>query len=78
MASPVDFKVFRRKFKRFGIAMERGKKHWRLEGRVDGVRVVYPFAVRKNKVEACYVKAARKAFHLTEDYGISGRDWERA
>ena len=73
MGSEIPFPQFKHRFERHGITFKRGSKHWKMIGEVDGVYVVYPFPVHKNRVADYYQDGARKRFHLTPKHGISDK-----
>jgi hypothetical protein len=44
-------------------------------GTVEGKPVSYPLPTNTNDVSQNYVRAIRKKFHLTEQHGISDKDF---
>jgi hypothetical protein len=77
MGSPIRFEDFKRKFAFHEIHVEKASRgsHYKLVGYIDGIRVVYPFAVHKNRVKYVYVKEARKRFKLTPAHGVTDADF---
>ena len=75
MPSDIPFHEFKRYFKKYDVAVVRGKKHYLLRRVVNGVVHAYPFPVHKNKVPHVYLKGARKKLKLTPKEGVSNDEF---
>ena len=63
-------------FERHGVVFAPGGKHWSMERIVGGKSLHYTVpTVRGREVKLPYVKAARKALRLTEEYGVADADF---
>ena len=80
MASPMSWRVFKRKFARYGVEIgpPRRGSHHKLRKVIDREVRTYTVPVSKGKVDAVYVKAARKAFDLLPEKNVSDEDFDAA
>jgi hypothetical protein len=78
MGSEMPIHDFMRKFKHYGVATRHASKHAMLEKTINGVRVLFPVAVKHNKVDALYVHKARRRFGLLPKDGVSDKEFNDA
>jgi len=71
----IKFRDFKRLLGKYGIRVVRGSRHNYHFLSPDGVRFPVPFTKESEDVERCYVNAARRAFKLTPQHGVSHEEF---
>ncbi|HVX86269.1 MAG TPA: hypothetical protein VH253_15910 [Phycisphaerae bacterium] len=75
---PLKLRELRRILTRFGIAEDpsRGKgSHTLFHATIDGRAVSFPLPTSRDDINAAYIRAVRKKFHLTPQFGVSDREF---
>jgi len=75
MPSPVPIGRFLRTFERYGIAIEVKGSHIKMRKVIGATTVHYVAVVHGKRVDAVYVKKARKAFGLLPEDGVSDEEF---
>ena len=75
MPPPMKWADFRRIMKYYGVSIEPGGKHWKIEKMVDGIRQVYTVSVHGSEIDFVYVHGARSRFKLNSKNGITDKDF---
>lgn len=70
----VKFRNVIKLFKKYGITLEHGTKHPSLVSE-DGRRYPLPNSKSNDDIERCYINAARRMFGLTEEDGITDKEF---
>ncbi len=83
MKKPLKYRDLRRRLKSFGVQEDkrRGKGSERIfRAVVEGREITYPTKCHNEGDEkpVPVVEAIRRAFHLTDDYGITDKDFYSA
>ena len=71
MGSPLTYHNLKRKFNSYGITVEKisGTHIW-LTGKIDGIECNYTLNTKHKRIDPVLVKKARRAFHLTKEFGV--------
>ena len=72
----IKFREFKRLLRRHGIRLKAGARHLFFES-PDGTKYPVPYRKESDDVERSYVNAARRAFHLTREDGVSHQEFYR-
>ncbi len=77
MGSPLSLNDFMRKFRAYGVNLEKRGSHLIMTKDIEGKKVMYVAVFHKNKVQHVYVRKARRRFRLLPEHNVTDKDFKK-